>query len=265
MLCYDRARMDTSVAKVVAALESTAETTVIWQKGLLNPGGPHRRLKGSASPISIGEDECATFGKLIRELRPEHCFIIGNAFGFSAAYIADVMKEHGGKRVVTLDSQSEGPGQRCAKLARELTDKLALNDILINKKGWSPQDIPGAVEVDTYPFIFIDGNHFPPHATRDFEGMLPYSNDQTVFVWHDSWIQGVVASVERAKQLGFRCLWVPTSCEMILGTKDDAMFARLQRLFPEGVENKKPRSALDQYVIGVRETLSFWFGLLRGR
>ena len=257
--------MDTSVAKLVAALESTAETSVIWPKGLLNPGGPHRRLKDSPVPVSIGEDECAVFGKIIRELHPAQCFIIGNAFGFSAVYIADVMKQHGGKRVVTLDSQSEGPGQRCAQVARELTGKLDLNDILSHKKGWSPQDIPRAVEIEAYPLIFIDGNHFHPQATHDFEGMLPYSNDQTVFVWHDSWIRGVSESVGRARELGFRCLLVPTSCEMILGTKDETVFATLKRLFPDGVEDEKRHSHVNQYLITVRELLSFYVGRLLGR
>ena len=45
-------------------------------------------------------------------------------------------------------------------------------------------------------------------------------------------------AVERAKQKGFRCLWVPTSCEMILATRDPARFAELQKLFPEGIEDR---------------------------
>ena len=77
--------MDESLHRVIGALDSVAETTMVWPKGLLNPGGPHRRLKGHQYPISIGEDECLVFGKLIESLRPAHCYIIGNAFGFSSA------------------------------------------------------------------------------------------------------------------------------------------------------------------------------------
>ena len=87
-----------------------AQVGFVWPKGLLNPGGPHRRLRGHHYPISIGEDECLVFGKLIAGLRPQHCYIIGNAFGFGSAYIADAMKHNGGKSVITLDNQSEGAG-----------------------------------------------------------------------------------------------------------------------------------------------------------
>ncbi len=257
--------MDDSLQRVIAALETTVETSVIWNDGLLNPGGPHRRLKGSIMPVSIGEDECMTFGKIIREVRPERCFIIGNAFGLSATYIADVMRQNGGASVITLDSQSEGPGERCAKIARELTEKLELTDILKNKKGWSPKDIPGAVEAEKYPLIFIDGDHSHPQVSHDFDGILPLVADDSIVVWHDSWIRGVPESVERSKSHGFRCLWVPTSCEMILGTRSPEMFERLRKLFPEGVEDRGRRSYVHQWVIGATEVVAYYWDRLRGR
>jgi len=64
--------MDESLSRVTAALDAMADVGFLWHGGLLNPGGPHRRLKAFHYPISIGEDECRVFGKLVerRKLRP---------------------------------------------------------------------------------------------------------------------------------------------------------------------------------------------------
>ena len=129
---YTRA-MDESLTRVLNALEGIAPTSLLWHKGLLNPGGPHRRLKGIHYPISIGEDECLVFGKIVENFHPATCYIIGNAFGLSSTYIADVMKRHGGQRVITLDNQSEGEGERTAAIAQKLTDTLGLGDIQIGR------------------------------------------------------------------------------------------------------------------------------------
>ena len=232
--------MDISLQRVVGALNELAEVGLLWEKGLLNPGGPHRRLRGHHYPISIGEDECLVFGKLVEAMRPETCYIIGNTFGFSSAYIADVMKRSGGKSVITLDNQSEGAGAQSAAIANGLSEKLGLAGILKNKKGSSPQDIPGSVEHKRHDLIFIDGLHRHPQVIHDLEGVLPYADDRTVIVFHDSWIIGVPEAVARAKEKGFRCLWVPTSCEMILATRDQARFAELQELFPSGRRGPGP-------------------------
>ena len=257
--------MDPLLRQVATALDSIAETSVIWKKGLLNPGGPHRRLKGNLMPVSIGEDECLVFGEVIRALRPTQCFIIGNAFGFSAAYIASVMRDNGGKRVVTLDSQSEGAGVRCAEIAQKLLERLDLGTILVNKKGWSPKDVPTAVEAPVHELVFIDGDHSHPQVTLDFDAVLPFIDDTSVVAFHDGWIRGIPEAVEHARAKGFRCLWVPTSCEMILGTRDAAMFGRLQALFPRGVEEHAPPSYARSYAIAARELFRFGWDQVRRR
>jgi predicted O-methyltransferase YrrM len=257
--------MDTSLQRVVSALGELAEVGLLWEKGLLNPGGPHRRLRGHHYPISIGEDECLVFGKLIEHFRPEHCYIIGNAFGFSSAYIADVMHRSGGKSVVTLDNQSEGAGQQSAAIANGLSEKLGLTSILRNKKGSSPQDIPATVEQKVHELIFIDGLHRHPQVIHDLEGVLPYSDQRSVIVFHDSWIIGVPEAVARAKEKGFRCLWIPTSCEMILATRDPARFAELQKLFPDGIEDRGRRSYLYGWTLYARETVAFHVNRMLGR
>jgi len=259
--------MDESLARVTQTLDRIAQVGFLWEQGLLNSGGPHRRLRGHHYPISIGEDECLAFGKLIEGFRPEHCYIIGNAFGFSSAYIADAMRRCGGKSVITLDNQSEGAGQMSASIAQRLADELDLAAILKNKKGSAPQDIASTVEQSAYDLVFIDGLHRHPQVTHDFDGVLPYVAKDGIVVFHDSWIIGVPEAVARAKSKGFRCLWIPTSCEMILATRDEARFARLQQLFPDGVEDRGHRNYLYGWTLYARETLSFhvgqWFGRAR--
>jgi predicted O-methyltransferase YrrM len=257
--------MDESLQRVTRALDGLAPIGFVWPNGLLNPGGPHRRLKGHHFPISIGEDECLVFGKLIQTFRPEHCYIIGNAFGFSSAYIADVMKVNGGKSAVTLDNQSEGAGQRAAAIAQALTEKLGLTDLLRNKKGSAPADIASTVEQKVYDLIFIDGLHRHPQVIHDLDGVLPYAGPQTIIVFHDSWIIGVPEAVDRAKSLGYRCLWVPTSCEMILATKDPAQFAKLQEIFQNGIEDRGKRNYFYGWTLAMRETFSFYVNRMLGR
>ena len=235
--------MTDSLHRIASALNEVAETSLIWQRGLINPGGPHRVLAGTLFPVSIGDDECAVFGRLIERFHPEYTFIIGNAFGFSSCYIADVMRQHGGKSVVTLDSEVEGKGKTCAAVARQLADRLELS-LLKNKKGRSPIDTALAVETDQHDLVFIDANHAHPHVTNDFQGILPFTHEGTIFVWHDFWLSGIVPCLRVAEQLGFRWLWLPTSCEMVVGVRDAFMFADLQKMFPEGVENQQPHSAL---------------------
>ena len=254
---------DERITSIVEALHDIVETSVIWSRGLVNQGGPHRRIRGKATPISIGEDECQVFGKLIDAFQPQDCFIIGNGFGFSAAYIALAMMANGGESVVTLDAQTEG-GEYCAEIAQQLSDRLDLS-IAKHKKGFSPQDVPSAVESDAYELIFIDGRHSHPQVTHDFNGVLPYSDEKTIFVWHDFWIRGIPESVDVARRAGLRCQWIPTSCEMVVGTKDDAVFEQIQELFPSGDESRTGRSFARFLSIVAYELVFRFAGVWRDR
>lgn len=244
--------MTDSLHRVVNALNGVAETSLVWERGLLNPGGPHRVLAGTLYPISIGEDECAVFGRLIERYRPQHTFIIGNAFGFSSCYIADRMRQHGGQSVITLDSEVEGKGRDCAAVARRLADAMELS-LLKNKKGWSPDDTAWAVETGRYDLVFIDGDHSHPQVTRDFEGILPFTDSKTIFVWHDFWLSGIYPCLQLAASHGFRWLWLPTSCEMVVGVRDEKVFVELGAMFPGGIENRQPHSLLLAPILIARE------------
>lgn len=241
---------------VVTALKEIADIRPVWPGGLMHPGGPHYRLAGMFKPISIGEDECLVFNQLIRTFRPEHCFIIGNAFGFSSAYIAGIMMQHGGKRVVTLDNLNDGDGERCAQIASQLAKRLNLS-ILRDKRGGSPKDIPLAADATAYQLVFIDGKHVHPQVVLDLESILPYTLENTIFIWHDFWVPGVSRGVQHAQERGFHCLWLPTSCEMVLGVRYTCTFNRLVNSFPNG-KTLLPRSPrLRAYKTGGHAFLTF--------
>jgi len=230
--------MNQIISDVVHVLNDIATIEPIWKRGLVHRGGSHYRLKGTIAPISIGEDECIILGKLIQEFRPSNCFIIGNAFGLSSVFIAKIMEHYGGKSVITLDSKSEGNGDRCFKIAEMLRDRMDCR-LLVNKTGRSPQDINGAVLDASYDFIFIDGNHSNPQVTLDFLGVKHLAGNNTVICWHDYWLPGIPESVQEAQKAGFFCIKVNSSCEVVFGAKSEEVFRRIASLYGNTENPKK--------------------------
>jgi predicted O-methyltransferase YrrM len=246
------------IRSISTVLNELANVRTLWRHGCVNQGGPHRRLAGAPTPISIGEDECEVFGALVERFAPKNAFIVGNAFGFSAAYIALAMRDAGSDHVIALDAETEGDGVDIANVARGLAKRLNI-DLLHIKKGLSPQDVPAAVEAEHYDLVFIDGNHNSPFVRNDLHGLLPFMHEQTVVVFHDFFLEGVRDGVEAARQAGLHCLWLPTSCEMVVATRSAQRLAELRDVFPEGadVPLERPNVSLSA------QQGSYWFWLTR--
>jgi hypothetical protein len=64
-----------------------------------------------------------------------------------------------------------------------------------------------------------------------------------IVLWHDYWLAGVSESVTTARQSGYRCAKVNSSCEMVFGTRDEAVFPEIQALFDDA-ETPRPRAAI---------------------
>lgn len=236
----EKREMTSLVRELVQNLDEIAGLDVVWKHGVVHQGGPHYRLRGTLGPISLGEDECLVFGRLVEEFHPRNCFIIGNAFGMSSVFISKMMEQYEGQSVITLDSKSEGNGERCYQTALKLHERMGCR-ILKNKWGWSPQDINGEAEDSLYDLIFIDGDHSHPQVTRDFEGVQPLVHDETIICWHDYWMEGIPESVEVAEANGFHCVKVNSSCEIVLGTKSETVFKRINTLFNNTEKPRKRR------------------------
>jgi predicted O-methyltransferase YrrM len=235
--------IDTLMRALVKNFNDVSRLDIVWKHGVVHRGGPHYRLRGTLGPISLGEDECAVFGRFIKAFRPRNCFIIGNAFGMSSVFIAKMMERNGGTSVITLDSQSEGDGKRCFSTAAQISQRMDCR-ILKNKTGWSPNDIAAAVEDAKYDLIFIDGDHSHPQVTRDFEGIQRLVGDETTVCWHDYWMDGIPESVEVAESHGYHCIKVNSSCEMVLGTKNREVFDRICKLYSNTERPRKRRRTM---------------------
>jgi predicted O-methyltransferase YrrM len=226
----DRSGALALIRTIVASLESIAGLEPIWKRGIVHRGGPHYRLSGTTGPVSIGEDECLLLGRLIGHFRPSNCFIIGNGFGLSSVFIARMMAANGGASVITLDNLTEGDGQRCFDTAEELRRRFECR-ILRNKRGHSPEDINHIVESPSYDFVFIDGDHSHPHVTNDCHAVQPLLRPNSIVCWHDYWLRGVSESVADAQRVGYHCLKVNSSSEMVFGTSDAVVFQEIAALF----------------------------------
>ena len=252
--------MNALIDDIVTGLDEIAGLDALWPRGAVHRGGPHYRLRGTVGPVSIGMDECRVFGKLIQETRPARCFIIGNAFGLSSVFIAKMMEQCGGQHVVTLDNQSEGDGQRNAAIAQSLTERLECR-LLSNRKGESPRDIPRVAGERPYDMILIDGLHRHPQVTRDFLGVREIATDDAVFCWHDYWMLGIPQSVAEAQRCGFHCVKVNSSCEIVLGTRNESVYHRIEALYDNTEPPRKrlrPTAFLKACHAMATGTLSTW-------
>ncbi|MEQ9039505.1 MAG: class I SAM-dependent methyltransferase [Silicimonas sp.] len=219
------------VGEVREALKAVTELDPLWMHGVVHPGGPHYRLEGTLGPVSFGEDECVVLGHYIMEFSPANCFIIGNAFGMSSVYIAKAMESCGGRSVITLDNKSEGDGERCARVAEDLRKRTNAR-LLENHYGRSPDDIMRATGGEKFDLVLVDGLHAHPQVTEDYHGLKDVLHDKSVICWHDYWLAGVPESVAAAESDGFLCTKVNCSGELVFGTRDQAVFDRILRLFP---------------------------------
>jgi hypothetical protein len=87
--------------------------------------------------------------------------------------------------------------------------------------------------------IFIDGDHSHPQVTRDLEGVKHLAREDTVLCWHDYWLAGVPESVLAAQSVGWHCIKINTSCEIVFGTKSLAVFDRIKMLYRNAEEPRK--------------------------
>lgn len=193
-----------------------------YEKGAVNPGGPHYRARHRLSPISIGHDECLFLNKIVDAIKPQYTFVIGNAFGFSSVFLAMAT----GTQVVSIDNRTEGNGEECAAIAEWLAKQMGCTN-LQQLRAESPQDVPHVLGQNKIDLCLIDGAHAPPHPKNDTLAVIPHLSDKGVIVWHDGFAVGVKEAVVAARELGYDCREYPTSCVMNMGAKDASIHLSL--------------------------------------
>jgi predicted O-methyltransferase YrrM len=121
---------------------------------------------------------------LVRGLRPKLALEIGVRWGGSARIITNAMQDNDLGQLVGIDPMTENfrVGEQ------ELHGRYFL------LKGYSPQDVPAAVEKlkgGPLDFVLIDGMHVYDAVKADFEGVMPFLADGAHILFHDTYHQGI--------------------------------------------------------------------------
>jgi predicted O-methyltransferase YrrM len=162
------------------------------------------KLSNHYHPYSLKEEESQILYDLIVLNNYKSGFEVATAFGISSSAIGQALKVTGGK-LVTLDAYIEESvnnaggyelNTRATKenadgyqMAINLYKALGIDDIVKPVVGWSPDDVPSAIESSgihlPLDFAFIDGGHSHEQIIADVNAVLPYLKDECMILFHD--------------------------------------------------------------------------------
>lgn len=144
------------------------------------------------------------FMTMERIVKPENIFIIGNAFGLSTIFLAELFPD---ASIDVIDAEIEGLETKIGSDLTKEINKKEFGNIKLTK-GFSPQDLPQAMRAKKYNLIFIDGLHTNEQILLDFYGMLPYCDEKCTIYFHDVAFAKMFESWEIIKKegskMGFR-------------------------------------------------------------
>ncbi len=135
-------------------------------------------------PSDMCNMDCIMLYALIRGLKPKFAIEIGVRWGGSARIICNAMQDNGLGKIVGIDPATENFRVK----------SIELHDRYILHKGYSPDAIPGAMELlntNRVDFVFIDALHVHDAVKKDFLGVLPYLTSGAHILFHDTYHQGV--------------------------------------------------------------------------
>lgn len=149
--------------------------------------------------IARNSQKQARFGRLlfriIQHFRAKTIIDLGTSLGLTTAYLAQATQPYGGQ-VVTF----EGCGETAA-VARQNFGQLGyqhIETIVGNLDETLAARISSLAPID---FVFFDANHRYEPTVRYFETCLPYSHNDTVFVFDDiHWSDGMEQAWAYLKQ-----------------------------------------------------------------
>ena len=165
------------------------------------PSG-HLKLRTKSVPWSVVQREFDYLYNVIIDNNLKRGFEACTGVGISALAAGLAMKQTGGK-VVTLDAYIEEyletpdyHGQKIIHLdslafqsVQALIVKYQLENILIPVVGWTPDNVPANIEAnfsEPLDYVFIDGGHTPSQLLKDIDVVLPYTNKDTHWLFHDA-------------------------------------------------------------------------------
>jgi hypothetical protein len=168
------------------------------------------KLRNHPYPWSIIAAEFDTLYNIITMNNLKRGYEACTGVGISGLAAALAMKETGGK-VVSLDCYVEehnnywtytdekfnsektkvtdSDGYKSVFYLREI---FGVQDQFIPEIGWTPDDVPATLEkhyTESLDYVFIDGGHLPEQVIADITAVLPYTNKETIWTFHDCFPQ----------------------------------------------------------------------------
>ena len=105
----------------------------------------------------LGPEKAARLVEIIRDIRPQLVVEVGTAIGYSALWVADMLRQLGQGRLITL----EHDGERAAEAGRNF-QRAGLDHLITRIVGDAPERI-GEIE-GPIDLLFLDGgftNYYP--------------------------------------------------------------------------------------------------------
>lgn len=163
----------------------------------------HLKLTNHNFPWSIVQKEFDFLYNLIVDNKLTRGYEACTGVGISGLAAALAMKQTGGK-VVSLDAYVEerighytyddqkilldnADGYKSVFYLRE---QFQVTEQFLPEVGWTPDDVPRIVEkhfTEPLDYVFIDGGHTDTQLILDIEAVLPYTNENTFWAFHDAY------------------------------------------------------------------------------
>ncbi len=164
------------------------------------------QVSNASMPMGIAKSDVQIFKDFAEEINPKNIFVIGNAFGWSATLISLLFPS---STIDVIDAEIEHDGPGATKIAKKVFSKL---DSKINLHiGFSPQDVPIAMNSKCYDMVFLDGFHEKNQVIKDFDAISSFLSKECIVFFHDvrllkncqNYEDGVSSIFDRIQQNGF--------------------------------------------------------------
>jgi len=161
----------------------------------------HLKLKNHAYPWSVVETEFKWIMDLIVKNNLTRGYEACTGVGISGLAAALAMKQTGGK-IVSLDAYVEerlnhyNYDDQKIKLGNAdgyksvfyLREEFDVKEQFFPEVGWTPDDVGTIIEkhyTEPLDYVFIDGGHKPDQLLADIKAVIPYTNEDTIWTFHD--------------------------------------------------------------------------------
>lgn len=179
-------------------------------------GNGHLKMAGTDFPLSIKETEFNFIHDLIVQNNFVRGFEVATAFGISALAAGLAFSKTGGT-LVTMDAYIE-EHSRDPEIYRHaepvtyenmkgyqsvqfLRSHFSLESHLVPVVGWSPRDVPHAIQsqfgTDLLDYAFIDAGHFEHAIINDITAIAPFMRVGGTMVFHDVYPWSVTPTVHK--------------------------------------------------------------------